>query len=99
MVDYSETIEVYGIKVGIYIVNKTSKWRHTCTRGQGQGHSLTIVQGHSDFINFKQLSNSFCLETFRLTAAVKLHDKDGRHAHNWLKTLKSSFSEPNGQYH
>ena len=24
MVDYSETIEVYGIKDGIYIVNKTS---------------------------------------------------------------------------
>ena len=56
MVDYSETIEVYGIKFGIYIVNK-SIWRNTCTRGQG--YSLTIVQGHSDFINFKP-------ETFRL---------------------------------
>ena len=52
MVDYSETVEVYGIKL-VYIVNKTSIWRHAYTRGQG--HSLTIVQGHSDFINFKQV--------------------------------------------
>ena len=30
-----------------------STWRYSCTRGQG--HSLTFVQGHLDFINIKQL--------------------------------------------
>ena len=52
MVDYSETIKVYNIKL-VYIVNKMSTRRYTCVRGQG--HSLTFVQGHSYFINFKQL--------------------------------------------
>ena len=31
-----------------------STWRYTCTRDQG--NSLTFIQGHSDFINFKQLA-------------------------------------------
>ena len=38
------------LKYMVYIVNKTSIWRHTCTRGQG--HSLNIVQGQSDFFNY-----------------------------------------------
>ena len=53
MADYSETIEVYGIKVGIY--SKLNDYMEIYTCARGQGHSLTIVQGHSDFINFKQL--------------------------------------------
>ena len=53
MVDYSKTVEVYGIKVGIY--STLSTWRYTCTRGQG--HFLTFVQGHSDF---KQLLPTEC---------------------------------------
>ena len=45
MVDYSETIEVYDIKVCIYCkLNET--WRNACTRCQG--HSLSFVQGHSE---------------------------------------------------
>ena len=56
MVDYSETIEVYDVKVGIYSelnVILMSTWRDICTGGQC--HSLTFVQGRSNFLNFIQL--------------------------------------------
>ena len=62
-----------------------------------QGHSLTLVQGHSDTI----LSNFFSLETTRPIEAKfhvappldrgnkglfkwsRSHDRDGRHSHIW----------------
>ena len=52
MVDCSETIEVYGIKVGIY--STLTEYMEIYVY-QRSSHSLTFVQGHSDFINFKQL--------------------------------------------
>ena len=47
--DFSETIVVYDIKVG-----RCSQLNENCTSTKGQGHSLTLVQNHSDsvFLNF-----------------------------------------------
>ena len=71
---------------------------------QGQGYSLTVVQGHSDLT----ISNSFSSETARRIEAKfyvespsdvgnenlfkfsRPHD----YAHIWQKLNKSSFSEP-----
>ena len=52
MVDYSETIEVYDIKVGIH--SKLNEYREIYFT-RGQGHSLTFVQDHLYCLNFKQL--------------------------------------------
>ena len=48
MVDYSETIEVYDIKVGMH--SNLNEYRKIYMY-----HSLTFVQVHSYFSNFKQL--------------------------------------------
>ena len=53
MLDYSKTIEVYGIKVCICRTLNEYVEIYICQRGQS--HCMTLVQGHSDFINFKQL--------------------------------------------
>ena len=52
MVDYSETIEVYRIKVGINSkqIENVETYMYMYQRSRS---FLTIVQGHSDFINFK----------------------------------------------
>ena len=51
--DFPKTIVVYDIKVGRFIqLNEYI---------EGQGHSLTFIQGHSD----STFSNFFCSETAR----------------------------------
>ena len=56
--DFSETIVVYDIKIGrCSQLNEYMKLMNI----KGQGHSLTIVQGHSD----STFSNFFSLETDR----------------------------------
>ena len=60
IMDFSETIVVYDIKVGrISLLNEDMK---------GQGHSWDFVQGHSD----STFSTLFCSETARLIEA-KFH--------------------------
>ena len=69
MMDLSETIEVCDMKVDIYNklkVNLMSTWTYTCTGDQD--HSLTYVQGHSDFVNLKR----FCPKATGQTD-IKLH--------------------------
>ena len=52
--DFSESIVVYVIKVGRKINGHTNLHEYQC-----QGHSVTLVQGHSD----STFSNFFSLET------------------------------------
>ena len=45
---------------------------------QGQGHSLTFVQGHSDFINFKHffLNHKGAIEAiFHMEPSAAVHGK------------------------
>ena len=64
--DFSETVVVFVISefhlisMLVDAVNKMSKW--ICMKIKGQGHSLTLVQGHSD----STFSNFISLETARL---------------------------------
>ena len=61
MVDYSETIEVYAIKVGVYSSQNEYMEIYMYQRSmllfdlRGQCHYLTLIQCLSVFINFKQL--------------------------------------------
>ena len=66
MVDYSETIEVYGIKVGSTLNEYMVIYMYQRSR---YGHSLTFVQGYSDFINFKQL-----LDRLQSNYILNLHE-------------------------
>ena len=50
MVDYTVTIELYGIKFGIY-----SKLNGIYMYQRSRSFSLIFVQGHSDCIIFKEL--------------------------------------------
>ena len=60
IMDFSETIVVYDIKVGRFsLLNEYMN--HYIMNIKGQGHSLNFVQGHSD----STFSNLFCSETAR----------------------------------
>ena len=52
MVGYSETIQVYDIKVGIY--SKLNEYMEILMYQRSRS-SLTFVEGYPYFINFKQL--------------------------------------------
>ena len=98
MVDYSETVDIYGIKVGIY--SKLNEHMEIYIT-RGQGHSLTFVQGHTDFINFKQLlSWSHWTDRSQITSwtfisqgdpnsskQLRSHDQDGHNAHKTFINL------------
>ena len=64
--DYSETIEVYDIKVGIHSKLNEYKKIYICARGQG--HSLTF----SKVTHISLISNRVCPEATGQTE-VNLH--------------------------
>ena len=61
--DFSETIVVYDIKVGRCCVIEMSTWTYVMNI-KGQGHLLTLIQGHSDstFSNFLFLETAWPIE-------------------------------------
>ena len=60
---FSETIVVYDIRVG-----RCSQLNKYCLNIKGRGHSLTLIQGHSE----STFSNFFSSETARAIEA-KIH--------------------------
>ena len=89
-----------------------STWTYMNIKGQGQGHSLTLVQGHSGstFSNFFSWETAMPIEaklnvashwdrgTIVLYKWSRSHDQDGRHPIYGKNMKNSSSLEPKGQW-
>ena len=104
IMNFSEMIDVYDIKVGPSHVYKLII--------RGQGHSLTFVQGRSDFINYKQLLlQSHWAEWNQISygspwvKGTKIYWNGWDHVMKmdampiFVKNLLKSFLEPNSWWH
>ena len=74
MMDHLETIEVYGIKIGIY--SKPNEYMEIYMYQRSRSF-FNLCPSHSDFINFKQLFSLNRLDRLLSNCRLNLHESRG----------------------